>query len=81
MNTRYFLSITGQTTGRKSDGVIRLYICTNCGRVRKHGKWIYLTKEQEIDLAKQNVEWIRKNECLGCYQLVNNSKNEKEGKL
>ena len=48
-----------------------------CGKVRIHGKWRYLTPEEETKLAMERVDWIPREKCLGCYQLVNNSENEK----
>jgi len=60
---------------------MRIYICMNCGRVRVHGKWRYMTIEEETKLALENVEWIKREQCLGCYQLVNNSEFGKYTKV
>jgi len=65
---------------RRSDRM-RIYICMNCGRVRVHGKWRYMTIEEETKLALENVEWIKREQCLGCYQLVNNSEFGKYTKV
>lgn len=75
--------MTSKGERRRRDNVeYRIYRCFNCGRVRIHGGWRYMTKQEEQDIiGRKNVVWLRRDECLGCYQLVNNSKNEKEGKL
>ena len=60
---------------------IRLYKCMGCGKVRIHGKWRYLTPEEEMKLAMERVDWIPREKCLGCYQLVSNSENGKYTKV
>lgn len=40
-----------------------------------------MTIEEETKLALENVEWIKREQCLGCYQLVNNSEFGKYTKL
>ena len=61
--------------------MIRLYKCMSCGKVRIHGKWRHLTPEEETKLAMQHIDWIKREQCLGCYQLVNNSEFGKYTKV
>lgn len=47
-----------------------LYLCRNCGRIRRHGRWIYPKEDdyQEIANARGRVVWIKRDRCLACYE-------------
>lgn len=61
-------SSTGYGTGRLTNGVIHIYLCVKCGRVRRHGKWIYLTPQEKDELGWRyaDIVWIKRDGCLKC---------------